>query len=83
MTGTPASLALYGAAVVDIALGAGLLLLSRRKWLWHAQFALVALYSAVIAAYLPEYWLHPFGPLLKNVALLAMIVVLREADRQP
>lgn len=82
LAGMPARVALYGAAALDIAMGAGLLLSRRRTWLWRAQIVLVALYSVVIAIGLPEFWLHPFGPLLKNVALLAMMLVLHEADRQ-
>jgi uncharacterized protein YbjT (DUF2867 family) len=81
LSGAPADVALYGAAVLDLAMGLGILLLRRRTWLWRLQLLLVVVYSAVIAVALPEFWLHPFGPVLKNVALLALIVVLHEADR--
>jgi hypothetical protein len=37
-------------------------------------------YSVVIAIMLPEYWLHPFGPLLKNLPMLAAIVTLHELE---
>ena len=37
-------------------------------------------YSVIIAIFLPEFWLHPFGPLLKNVPLLAAIVMLHEFE---
>ncbi|MFO7189016.1 MAG: DoxX-like family protein [Pseudomonadota bacterium] len=32
---------------------------------------------------LPEYWLHPFGPLLKNVPLFAVILLLHEFEDVP
>ena len=80
LTGTPASVALYGAAGLDLLLGLGVLLFHRRRWLWKIQFGLVVSYSLAIAIALPEYLLHPFGPVLKNVALLAMILVLHETD---
>ena len=43
--------------------------------------ALIVAYSIIIAIRLPEFWLHPFGPLLKNVPLLAAILLLHEFDK--
>src|SRR5688572_30548248 len=53
LTGAAAAIALYGAAVLDIALGAAILALRRRRWLWRAQIALILGYSAIIALRLP------------------------------
>jgi uncharacterized protein YbjT (DUF2867 family) len=78
--GLASPLVLYGAALVDIALGVAIYLVRRRKWLWRLQMALIAGYSAVIAVWLPELWLHPFGPLLKNLPMLAAIVALHELE---
>jgi uncharacterized protein YbjT (DUF2867 family) len=87
LTGTAAALALYGAALLDLAFGLGIFLMRDRRWLWRAQMALIVSYSIIIAIRLPEYWLHPFGPLLKNLPLLAAILVLHEfekpIDRKP
>jgi len=47
-----------------------------RRLLWRAQAALILFYSLVIAWKLPEFWLHPYGPMLKNVPLLAVLVAL-------
>lgn len=73
---------LYGAALLDIALGAAIFALKRRKWLWRLQAALIAGYSIVIALWLPELWLHPFGPLLKNLPMLAAIFLLHELEER-
>lgn len=81
LTGGLATLALYGAAALDLALGLGVLLLARREWLWLAQIALVLGYSVIIAIWLPELWLHPFGPLTKNVPFVAALVLLHQLDR--
>ena len=67
---------LYGAAALDLALGIGTLALRRRHWLWRAQIALIIGYTAIISLRLPEFWLHPFGPVLKNLPLLAAIALL-------
>ena len=50
--------------------------------LWMAQIALITGYSLVIAWRLPEMWTHPFGPLLKNVPILAVLVVLLATARR-
>ncbi len=73
--GAWAEAALYGAAALDIALGLAVLAV-RRAWLWLAQLALIGAYTAIITAFLPELWLHPFGPVMKNVPLAAAIVLL-------
>jgi uncharacterized protein YbjT (DUF2867 family) len=76
--GAIASFALYGAALLDLAFGALTLAAPRwlRGWLWGAQLALIAAYTALITAFLPEYWLHPYGPLTKNLPMMAAIGLL-------
>ena len=69
-------LMLYGAAGFDFLLGAGILLLRRRRWLWAVQFALVAFYTVIIAVRLPEFLIHPYGPLTKNLPILAALWLL-------
>ena len=81
LTGAAAALALYGAALLDLAFGVGTLVMKRRKWLWRAQIALIAGYTVIISFFLPEYWAHPYGPLTKNLPMLAALVMLHEFER--
>lgn len=74
--GFVAPILLYGAATVDLAIGLAILALRRRRWLWIVQIVLITGYSLVIAWALPEFWLHPFAPLVKNVPVLAGILLL-------
>ena len=83
LTGALASLALYGAALLDLALGLGVLLMRRRRWLWRAQMLVIAAYTLIITIALPEFWLHPYGPVLKNLPLLAALLMLHEFDEKP
>jgi hypothetical protein len=76
ITGILADIALYGAAALDLVLGAAILLMRRRRWLWLAQFMLILAYTIIITVKLPEFWLHPYGPILKNLPLLACIALL-------
>ena len=46
------------------------------RFLWLVQFAVVLGYSVIVACRLPEMWLHPFAPLVKNVPILAALWVL-------
>lgn len=78
--GVAATIALYGAALLDLAFGIGTLALSDRRWLWRAQMALIAAYMVLITLFLPEYWLHPYGPLTKNLPMLAAILLLHEFE---
>lgn len=82
-TGIPEALRplmLYGASAFDLAFGLGILLLKRRRWLWLAQLGLIGLYTVVIAFRLPEFLVHPYGPLTKNLPMLAAIWLLFELD---
>jgi ABC-type amino acid transport system permease subunit len=68
---------LWGAAGLDLLLGLLTLApLRSRHWLWAAQIGLILFYSAVIALRLPEFWLHPYAPMVKNLPMLALLMLL-------
>ncbi|GAB2869622.1 NAD(P)H-binding protein [Pseudoduganella ginsengisoli] len=76
--GIPASLqtpVLACASVLDAAIGI-VLLCTARRWLWLLQLLLVGGYTAAMTVCLPEFWLHPFGPLSKNWPILALLLML-------
>ena len=77
--GALARLMLFGAAGLDLVLGL-LTLASPRRALWCVQIALILFYSALISWRLPEYWLHPYGPMLKNLPMLAGLCLLLAVD---
>lgn len=84
-TGIPPSLQplmLYGAAGFDLLLGLGIAFLPRRRPLWLAQLGLIGFYTIVIAWKLPEFLLHPYGPLTKNLPMLAAIWLLYELEEE-
>jgi hypothetical protein len=85
-TGVPPALAplmLYGAAGLDLLLGIATLALPQRLRgpLWLAKIALIAFYSLLIAWRLPEFLAHPYGPLTKNLPMLAAIWLLYELEK--
>lgn len=72
---------LAASAALDAAMGV-LSLTYARRWLWKAQFSLVAIYSAGLLYALPEFALHPFGPLSKNIAILVLLACLAKAEKE-
>lgn len=82
-TGIPPELQplmLYGASAFDLLLGLGILFVKRRRWLWLAQLGLIGFYTVVIAFKLPEFLVHPYGPLTKNLPMLAAIWLLYQLE---
>ncbi len=79
--GALAPVALYGAALLDGVFGL-LSLVRPRRWLWLMQIALILGYTLLITLYLPEFWAHPYGPLLKNLPLLAALWLLLSFERR-
>lgn len=85
--GAPAALGpllLYGAAFLDLVFGVLSLAwpsrLGPRARLWTLQIVLIVLYTALISWRLPEFWLHPYGPLSKNLPMVALLIMLIQFD---
>lgn len=77
VTGSAAPLTLYGLALVDIGLGLATLRSYHPDKLMLWQIMIVAGYSLALSWKLPEFWLHPFGPLLKNIPFLLCLLIYR------
>lgn len=73
---------LYGAASFDLLLGLATLLWPSRR-LWLMQIGLIVGYTFIISFTLPHFWLHPFGPILKNLPILAILIHLLALERRP
>jgi len=82
LQGMPALIAFYGAVLMDLAFGLATLCRPGRR-LWLAQMLVVAGYSLVIAVALPAFLAHPFGPVLKNLPILAILFLLYAEERRP
>ena len=79
ITGIWAPIMLYGAAATDLALGLATLMAYRLPIVVSIQVSVIILYSIIITFSQPEQWIHPFGPVSKNipfiVATLTMLVL--------
>ena len=82
LQGSAALAALYLAAALDGALGVATLARPGRR-LWTMQMGLIGAYSIAAAVALPEFLWHPFGPILKNLPILALLLVLFSEETRP
>ncbi|WP_428036127.1 SDR family oxidoreductase [Amphritea sp.] len=74
--GLPATLSLYAGGAIDLLLGLAML---HNRWLKAAligQLLLTIAYTLIISWLLPELWLHPFGPVTKNLPLMTATLCL-------
>ena len=77
LRGAAATAATLAGAALDVALGLALLLLPRRtRLVGAAQIAAMLLFTALATAAAPAAWADPFGPLLKNAAVLVATLAL-------
>ncbi len=75
ITGIAAQMTLYGLALLDIVLGVTILVSQNLRPLIQLQLMLIFLYTVIISVFMPEFWFHPFGPVLKNIPLLITLLV--------
>lgn len=64
---------IYGGSFLDIFLGLWLLLGWQLRTCIKLQLAVILVYSLLLSVIAPEFWLHPFGPLSKNIPLLVLL----------
>lgn len=67
--------------VLDLLLGIVSCFYPTRR-IWQFQFLVVAAYSIVISIFLPEFLIHPFGPITKNISVLACLAYLALVERR-
>lgn len=66
---------LASACLFDLLMGIASAVWTSKK-LWQMQFVIIVLYTLVIAFYLPQFLFHPFGPIIKNIPVLACLTFL-------
>jgi nucleoside-diphosphate-sugar epimerase len=74
---------LYGAGILDAALGIAMLCSYQLKRVCILQIIVIGLYSAIITWKLPHLWLDPFAPIAKNIPLVVatLVFLALESDR--
>lgn len=76
--GIPASLAdtlRMGTSIADLLIATLVLMDARARWSTRIQVGAILTYSVVLGITLPELWLDPLGPLLKNLPIMILVLV--------
>ncbi|TWT14851.1 NAD(P)H-binding protein [Reyranella sp. CPCC 100927] len=78
----PVALLANAFCALDVVIGLLVLFRWRPALLAAFQVIVVAGYTIVLSLLVPALWLHPFGPLLKNLPILALIAVWAVLERE-
>lgn len=73
--------AIWAGSALDLGVGLGMALWPRQR-MFDAALAAMILLTLVATWLNPSLWLHPLGPLLKNIPIAAMLWQLRELTRE-
>jgi len=76
LSGLPATGTLYATSLFEIALGLATAAGWRVRLMGTIQLLLIAAFTVILTLTMPELWLHPFGPLTKNVPLVGATLVM-------
>ena len=83
ITGAFANLCINAGSLVDAVIGLWLLTAYKLQWCYRAQLIIILSYTVLLSIIDPSFWLHPFGPLTKNIPLLVFIFWLSTTESNP
>ena len=75
-----AQVAFANACLINIAIG--IATLRPRRVIWLLQLAVIAFYTIALSFVAPQLWFDPFGPLVKNIPLAAMLLGLLSLESE-
>jgi len=70
------------AAIGDILLGVLLWYPPLRRWVIYIQIGVMLMYSLIIFIFIPMLWLHPFAPVIKNLAMFVLALYLLAEEKE-
>ena len=76
LTGLLAKIALYGTSYFEILLGLCTMAGYRLRLMGALQLLLMFGFTVILTYGSPSFWVHPFGPLTKNIPLIAATLVM-------
>jgi uncharacterized protein YbjT (DUF2867 family)/uncharacterized membrane protein YphA (DoxX/SURF4 family) len=72
---------LYLASFLDIGIGVLTIVGYRLQSLLTLQAIVIVVYTLLLSILAPYHWLHPFGPVLKNLPLVVSIYILMQLEK--
>ncbi|EPJ46310.1 MAG: NAD-dependent epimerase/dehydratase [Osedax symbiont Rs1] len=80
ITGGLASLLLYSGSAVDLLIALWLITTWQLKKCYLAQIMVIVVYTLLLSFIDPSFWLHPFGPLTKNLPIIVLLYMLYRSE---
>jgi len=80
-SGRQTDLVINAGSLLDAAIGIWLLSNFQLRWCYAVQIVLIISYSLLISVIAPFFWLHPFGPVTKNIPILVLIFWLNHSHQ--
>lgn len=81
ITGALANFSILFGSVLDVLIGIWLLVGKSLKLCYLVQIVVIVSYTLLLTVIEPGFWIHPFGPLTKNIPILVMIYYLYCKER--
>jgi len=83
ITGSLADIAIYAGGILDIVLGLWLITSFKTKLCCITQITVITVYTVLLTFIDPSFWLHPFGPITKNIPIIVLIslILINKVDR--
>jgi len=75
INGSLANVFVYGGSLLDVSLGIWIVSNKAIKLCCWLQAITIVIYTILLTLIDASFWLHPFGPLTKNLPILALIMV--------
>ncbi|NQZ24293.1 MAG: NAD-dependent dehydratase [Colwellia sp.] len=76
ITGLSADIAVYAGGILDIVLGLWLMSSFKIRLCCITQISVIAVYTVLLTFIEPSFWLHPFGPITKNIPIVVLIFLI-------
>ena len=73
ITGSIADIAVYAGGILDIVLGLWLITSFKTTLCCIVQISIISIYTVLLTFIDPSFWLHPFGPITKNIPIIVLI----------
>ncbi len=71
--GSFADITVYAGGILDIVLGLWLMTSYKTRLCCLAQISIISIYTVLLTFIDPSFWLHPFGPITKNIPIVVLI----------
>jgi len=80
IVGLLADLLVIGASLLDVALGIWVLSARSHRYCCICQIGLIIIFTILLTLIDASFWIHPFGPLTKNLPIIALILMIYLRD---